>query len=123
MNYKSPPTPSKFLASRYLLIFFPKVVFKETMAESPETRKNVTGFLFLPQNFTTSFYTKKLLAESHDQRLSNHNVCGLPYRLAKHASNLIKKEEREECLRSFAGLEKSKSKLPRREERHMYFKI
>jgi hypothetical protein len=34
-----------------------------------------------------------------------------------------KKEEREECLRSFAGLEKSKSKLPRREERHMYFKI
>jgi hypothetical protein len=34
-----------------------------------------------------------------------------------------KKEEREECLRSFAGLEKSKSKLPRREERHLYFKI
>ena len=89
MNYKSPPTPSKFLASRYLLIFFPKVVFKDTIAESPETRKNVTAFLFLPQNFTTSFYTKELLAESHDQRLSNHNVCGLPYRLEKHASNLI----------------------------------
>lgn len=121
MNYKSPPTLSKFLASRYLLIFFLKVVFKETMAESPETRKNVTAFLFLPQNFTTSFYTKKLLAESHDQRLSNHNVCGLPYRLAKHASNLViyriassYRNSRTSWLRGAAHLCPVKKKLRRR---------